>query len=195
MLTAVFVVVVLLGLLAIPIDLVYQMNWRGSLQGEIQLHWLFRLLRVHIPLKSSKTTQPAKRTHTKQHSRHKTRSKSKANPLVAWRQRSFRQRIIKFLHDLWQAIRKRDMHLQLLIGLDDPADTGQLWAVMGPLSAVLAQSQAVRIDIEPDFSESHLEVNSSGDIRIIPLQLLALLLALLLSPPFWYGLHQMRKAA
>jgi len=194
MLTAIFVVLLLLGLLAIPIDLVYRVNWQGKLQGELQLSWLFRLLRVRIPIEPSKSTQTTGQTRSKPHRRHKTRSKFRTNPLAAWRHRSFRRRIIRFVQDLWQAIHKRDMYLQLQIGLDDPADTGHLWAIMGPLSAVLAHSQTVHIDIEPDFSDSHFEFNSNGDIRIIPLQLLALLLALLLSPPFWSGMQQMRKA-
>jgi len=192
--TVLAILLVLLGLLAIPIDLVYRVNWRGSLQGEIQLCWLFRLLRVRIPLKPSPSKQSTTQPRDKQKPRRKSRARSRTNPLAAWRQRSFRRRIIKFLRDLWQAIHKREVHLHLLIGLDDPADTGQLWAIMGPLSAILAQSRNVQIDIEPDFSESHLEANSRGDIRIIPLQLLALVLVLLLSPPFWYGMQQMRKA-
>ena len=194
MLTAVCVILLLLlGLLAIPIDLIYRVNWRGKVQGDVQLRWLFGLLRLRIPLDASSSAQTKKARRPKKR-RHKPRAKSKTNPLAAWRQRSFRRRILRFLGDLWQAIHKRDVRLHLLIGLDDPADTGQLWAVMGPVSAVLAQSQSVAIDIEPDFSDSHLEFNSSGDIRIIPLQLLGLTLALLLSPPFWYGLQQMRKA-
>jgi len=194
MLMAVFaILLLLLGLLAIPIDLVYRLNWRGSLQGDVHLHWLFGLLRVRIPIEKSSSPQTTKETPAKPRHR-KRRNRSKVKPLAAWRHRSFRQRITRFLRDLWRAIHKRDMQLHLLIGLDDPADTGQLWAIMGPVSAVCAQSQAVHIDIEPDFTQSHLELNSRGDIRIIPLQLIAIAIALLLSPPFWYGLQQMRKA-
>jgi hypothetical protein len=189
------VLALLLGLLAIPVGVVYRVSWRGKFQGDIHLYWLFGLLHVRIPTAPTPSSPPHKNAKPKPSRRHKTKAKHKTNPLAAWRIRSFRQRIIKFLRDLWRAIHKRDVRLHLLIGLDDPADTGQLWALMGPLSAVLAQSRAVRIDIEPDFTESHLEFNSSGDIRVIPLQLIGLALALLLSPPFWYGLQQMRKAA
>jgi hypothetical protein len=185
---------VLLALLAIPIGLIYRLRWHGSLQGELHVHWLFGLLHLRIPVDAKSTSATTKKTRSKHTRPRRTKAKRKANPLAAWRIRPFRQRILKFVRALWRAIHKREVYLQLQIGLDDPADTGQLWALMGPLSAVLAQSQAVQIDIEPDFSESHLEFNSSGDIRIIPLQLLALTLALLLSPPFWYGMQQMRKA-
>lgn len=194
MLTALLVfVLVLLGLLAIPIDLVYRIHWHGRVQGEMHVHWLFGLLRVRIPVESKQPSSTARETHTK-HAQHKTKSRRRGNPLVALRIRAFRQRILKLLHDLWHAIHKREMQVQLQIGLDDPADTGQLWAVMGPLSAVLAQSRDVQIDIAPDFSESHFEFNSSGDIRIIPLQFIAIAVALLLSPAFWQGMQHMRSA-
>ena len=192
MLTAVLaILLVLLAWLAIPINLVYRVSWDGRFQGEAHLRWLFGFVHVRIPVAATSHTPTTKQKHTKPH---KTKSRRKSNPLAAWRLQSFRQRILKFLRDLWRAIHKRDVRLQLQIGLDDPADTGQLWAFMGPLSAILAQSRNVHIDIEPDFSDSHLEFNSSGDIRIIPLQLLALILGLLLSPPFWYGLQQMQTA-
>lgn len=186
------ILLVLLAWLAIPIDLVYRVNWDGRLQGEMRLRWLFGLVKVRIPVDA---TASAPKTKRRPHSKaQRPKSKHKTHPLAAWRIRAFRQRILKFLRDLWQAIHTRDLHLQLHIGLDDPADTGQLWAFMGPLSAILAQGRDVHIDIAPDFSDSRLEFNSRGDIRIIPLQLLAILFGLLLSPPFWYGLQRMQSA-
>ena len=188
------ILLVVLAVLAIPVELHYRVNWHGRMQGDMRLVWLFGLLRVRIPTTSTQSAASARKTHT-HHPRHrKTKSKRKSNPLAAWRLRSFRQRLIKFVHDLWRAMHKRDVRLHLLIGLDDPADTGQLWAVMGPLSAILAQCREVHIDIEPDFTDTRFEFNSSGNIRVIPLQLLALIFALLLSPPFWHGVQQMRKA-
>jgi len=194
MLTVVLaVLIVLLVLLAIPIGLDYRLSWPGGNRGEVHLVWLFGLLRVRIPV-ASEPTAPAKPAHPKRVRKHKTRTKCKTNPLAAWRFKPFRQRILRFIRDLWTAVHKRDVRLQLLIGLSDPADTGQLWALMGPVSAVLTYSRDVEIDIEPDFTESTLEIRSSGYIRVIPLQLLGLSLALLLSPPFWLGLQKMRGA-
>lgn len=188
------ILIVLLGLLAIPIGLDYRVNWRGKLQGEIYLSWLFGLLHVRIPTDTSASATTDQQTRAKPKRRHKTKSRRKANPLAAWRLRPFRRRLIRFVQQLWRAIHKRDLRVQLRIGLGDPADTGQLWAIMGPLSAVLAQSETVAIELEADFMDATLEFASSGRIRVIPLQLLGLTFALLLSPPFWQGVRRMRTA-
>jgi hypothetical protein len=185
------VLLTLLGLLAIPLGLNYRVNWRGRLRGDIQLRWLFGLLRISIPTESSPAGSPPP-AGTRRHRQAKARRRT--NPLAVWGQRRFRQRLLRFARDLWQAIHKRDLCVQLRIGLDDPADTGRLWAIMGPLSAFASCSPAIEIDIEPDFMQSTLEFSSSGQIRIIPLQLLGLALGLLLSPAFWQGMLQFKRA-
>lgn len=196
MLTTLLVtLLVLVGLLAIPLGLDYRVNWHGRFQGDIRLRWLFGLVNVAIP---TDTTAPAAKaeqvTAKRRRRRRNPKSRRKARPLAAWRLRPFRQRLIKFGRSLWQAINKRELRLQLRIGLDDPADTGQLWAFMGPLSAIASHSRSIEIAIEPDFQQSTLELDSSGRFRLIPLQLLGLTLALLLSPSFWRGMQHMRKA-
>jgi len=188
------VLLVLLGVMTIPLGLDFQMNWRGRLQGDIHLIWLFGLVHLRLPTESVPASSKSGPTGVKPRPQRKTKTKQKTNPLAVWRLRPFRRRIIRFVRDLWRAIHKRDLRLQLRIGLDDPADTGQLWALMGPLSAIAANSQAAEVSIEPDFMQSTLEFRSSGRIRLIPLQLLGLTLGLLLSPSFWRGMRQMKKA-
>lgn len=195
MLTGVLAFLLLIiALLAIPLTLVYQFTWREHWQGEVELQWLFGLLHVRIPVSPAKTPPAERKARPKQSRRTKTKAKSKTNPIAALRQRSFRQRIVKFMRDLWRAIHKRDICLHMQIGLDDPADTGRLWAFAGPVSALLANNQEVQVDIQPNFADAVLELTSSGNIRIIPVQILALTIALLLSPPFWQGMQQMRNA-
>jgi hypothetical protein len=189
------VLLLVLGLLAVPLGLDYRLNWRGRLQGEIHLIWLFGLLRLRIPTDSTPAAADQKTAAKPKRRRQPSGRKSRSSPLAAWRLRPFRQRIFRFVRDLWRAVHKHDLRLRLRIGLDDPADTGQLWALMGPLSAIAANSQAAEVSIEPDFMQSTLELHSSGRIRLVPLQLLGLALGLLLSPAFWQGMRQMKKAA
>jgi hypothetical protein len=95
---------------------------------------------------------------------------------------------------VWRAIHKKNVRLLVRLGLGDPADTGQLWAIFGPLSAMLASLRDIRIAIEPDFLDTTFEVDSSGTIRLIPLQFAILALGLLFSPPMWRGIMLMRKS-
>ena len=186
---------VIIALLAIPVTLHYEVSWQGSWQGEIRLLWVFGLVRLRIPVSptqpSPSAIEPGPQTH-----QHKKRPASKqSNPLTVLRQKAFRKRVMRFICELWHAIQKRDISLSVRIGLDDPADTGQLWAMLGPLTGMLANIRQVSIGIEPEFSASTLELDSRGWIRIIPLQLLYLVLALLLSPAIWQGVRQMRRSA
>ena len=60
---------------------------------------------------------------------------------------------------------------------------------------MLAMFQDILIEIEPEFVDTVFELDSSGNIRVIPLQLLYIASGLLVSPAFWRGVNQMRVAA
>lgn len=187
------ILLVLIVLLAIPVVMIYQVSWEGTFEGEIKLHWLFGLVHIAIPVTPSKAKQPGSKT-PRQKKRKKKARKKKTSPFAAIRQKSFRDRVLRFIRDIWRAIDKRNLLLRIRIGLDDPADTGQLWALLGPLSGLLANIRQATIQIQPEFHESVFELDSSGRIRLIPLQMIGLTLALLLSPPFWRGVNRMRGA-
>jgi len=186
---------VIIVLLAIPIALRYQVSWQGALQGEIRLYWAFGLVRLRIPVSAAQSAPSQIEQAPQTHRRKKRSARRKSNPLAAIRQRAFRRRVLRFIREFWCAIQKRDMNLRIRIGLEDPADTGQLWALLGPVAGMLANIRQVSIGIEPEFSASTLELDSSGWIRIVPLQLLYLILALLLSPAIWQGIRRIRRSA
>jgi hypothetical protein len=194
MLTGVMAFLLLLiTLLAIPLTLIVQVSWQQAFQGDIKLHWAFGLIRVRLPLFQSKPP-PAQGNEPAQKIRQQKASPGKAfNPLAAFRQKSFRRRIIRFMRALWHAFHRRDISLRIRLGLGDPADTGQLWAIVGPVSGILANIQEASITIEPEFFDATFELDSYGSIRFIPLQMIYLTVGLLLSPAVWRGIIQMRK--
>jgi hypothetical protein len=179
---------VLIALLAIPVSLTFQLSWRQVFEGRLKLQWLFGLVRIELPVSQS-NIQALPGNKIKQQKRKKIPEK-KSSVIAAIVQKSFRRRIIRFIRDVWRAIHKHDVRLRVRIGLGDPADTGQLWSIVGPVSGVLATVQEVSIDIEPEFIDTVFELDSNGNIRIIPLQLIYLTLALLLSPSIWRGIRQ-----
>ena len=183
MLTGVLVFLLfLVALLAIPVTLTFQLSWPGVSQENALLEWGFGLVKVRVPASEPKAHSFGKNSYGK-----------KTNLLPAVRLKSFRRRIARFIGDLWRAIHKEDLSLRVRVGLGDPADTGQLWAIVGPIAGLLTTVQGAAIAIEPEFSESTFELNSAGSIRLIPLQLIWLTIALLLSPPIWQGLVKMRN--
>lgn len=191
MLTGVAVVLlVVIALLAIPVSLTFQVSWPKVVQNDVYLRWAFGLVRVRIP-----PPQAAKDTSNDKNSKHEKRSsEEKSNAFLLIRQQAFRRRIIRYVGDLWYAVHKENVELHIRAGLDNPADTGQLWAILGPVSGVLANIKGASISIAPEFSDETFEIHSRGHIRVVPLQLLFLTIALLFSPPVWQGFRQMRLA-
>lgn len=185
-------VLLLIALLAIPVTLTFEVAWRQVLHSDIKLRWAFGLVRVTIPpiepkIPATEGEEPGQKVGRYERSPGKKRS-----IFAVVRQKELRRRIFRFVHDVWHAIHKKDLSLRVRIGLGDPADTGQLWAVCGPVAALLANVQEASIDIEPEFLDAIFELDSSGSIRIIPLQMIYLTVALLLSPPVWQGIRKVR---
>ncbi|HEX9803135.1 MAG TPA: DUF2953 domain-containing protein [Gammaproteobacteria bacterium] len=196
MLTGVALFLLLLvALLAIPVTLTFRLAWQQTLRGQVQLGWAFGLLRVRIPLSKTASASSAGDKPLQKKARHREPPRKGGNPFRLMRQKPFRRRIIRFVGELWRALHKQDVRLRLRVGLGDPADTGQLWAIMGPLAGVLANTREASITIEPDFMDALFEFDGSGRIRFVPLQLLWLTLAMLLSPPVRQGMMQMRRTA
>ena len=183
----------LIALLAIPVKLTFHASWPQAFKDYIKLQWAFGLVSVRLPLLQSKEPSTEGEELEQKIKPLGPSSRKNKNSLALIRQKSFRQRIIRFVSDFWHAVHKRDVILHIRIGLDDPADTGQLWAIVGPVAAILANIKDASIEIEPEFFDTTFELDGSGNIRFIPLQIIYLTIGMLLSPSVWQGIKQMRK--
>lgn len=176
----------LIALLAIPVSIIFQVSWKKSLRSKIRLNWLFGLVRFSLSPGYSPSASQVEDKATKK-KRHKPKSpvskKSSRFPAV-W-QKNFYRRVIRFVRDVWRAVKKENLMLHARIGLGDPADTGQLWAVLGAVAGMLASIKQASISIEPEFQEMIFELDGSGEVRIIPLQLLYIVMGFMLSPTLW----------
>lgn len=182
----------LIALLAIPVTLKFRISWKHVFEHDIKLQWGFGLVRLRIPPLQPKPPSlggdalgqgigPLKRSSSK-----------KDHFFAVVRRKELRRRLIRFIRDLWHAVQTKNLNLHIRVGLGDPADTGQLWAIVGPVAGMLANVQEASVIIEPEFLDATFELNSSGSIRIVPLQMVCLAVALLLSPAIWQGIRQMR---
>jgi hypothetical protein len=152
---------------------------------------MFGLVRVQLPVARSKPPNLKQQTGNRK-KRTRKPSANKSNPLAAIQHKAFRQRVFRFVRDIWRVIHKQNLSLRVRIGLGDPADTGRLWAVVGPVAGMLTVVQDTSIEIAPEFSDAVFELDSSGNISIVPLQMIYLTFGLLLSLSFWQGLKRIR---
>ena len=181
--------VAVIALLAMPVTLSFRLAWPDVADNDVRLGWAFGLVRVNFPTTPAGPDRPSGQQPM---DRQAPSSRRKVNVWAAIRQSGFRRRVGRFMGDLWRAVHKRDVRLRVRIGLGDPADTGQLWGAIGPVSGVLGNFRDIAIFIEPEFQEETLALAGSGRIRIVPLQLLYLAVGLGLSPAIWRGLRAMR---
>ena len=79
----------------------------------------------------------------------------------------------KLLKDLLSAFRFRDVIADFTLGLGNPADTGLLFAVIGPATALFGESRFHKLIFRPSFSDDTvLEGYSHGTVRLRPIRLI-----------------------
>jgi hypothetical protein len=196
MLVATFLGLVLLALalLAVPLACSFRLAVPPEPDNAVSLQWAFGLVTKQFDAGGS--IGPAASAGSSESNPASTQQ----SPRVQWpvlkalRDAAFRRRLAQFCSDLWSGIRKEKVHLHLRVGLGDPADTGQLWGLLGPLSGLLATIRDASIRIEPDFQNAVCALHGSGRVRIVPLQIVCITAALLCSPSLWRGVSRMRQA-
>lgn len=196
LLTIAILLALLLGLLAIPLSLSFSISRQQQLQGYARFRWLFGLVKFQadFPIET-KPTRHEKMPRTKQSKTQKAKNNVRSG-IALFKQSSFRRHIMKFIKNVLRATHAQDLYLRLRIGLGDPADTGMLWAVMGPISGMIKNLQDATIDIEPEFIEAVIEVESHGRFHFIPLQFIALTIVFILSPTTiraWRATRQVKQ--
>ena len=193
MLTALLILVVLLiALLAVPVVFEIDVSGENEFRGHIMLIWAFGLLRVKIarfPRVAKSDSKAARKPREKKPARKSRKSGGSIQQAIG--NAEFRRRILRFLRDFWRAVHKDGLRLHLRLGLDDPANTGLLWAVLGPLSGWLMTLREASVWLEPEFRGATVALDSAGRIWFVPLRLLQLILGLVLSPTFWRGMKSM----
>lgn len=190
-LTLGLLLILFIGLLAVPLTVLFSIHRVEETRGVVRFRWLFGLVRfqVRIPQAPRAETRSARKKKPKP-----VRKKGNAGGALSLiRQRRFRRRVFKFIRDILRATHGRDLFLRLRIGLGDPADTGCLWALVGPIAGLAQNLRSAVVRIEPEFVDPVLEIESHGQFRLVPIQFIALAAAFVLSPTMLRAWRQFRR--
>jgi hypothetical protein len=185
----------LILLLAIPLDLTFNINRVNQLQGQLMFLWLFGLVRFKVSIPDNVLTN--NRKYNLKRSKTKKPKQDKGNlpslrSINLLQQPDFRRRLYKFIKDLLHAANAHELTFKARIGLGDPADTGQLWAFMGPLAALVANYHTARVSIEPEFMDSIFEIHSHGKFHLVPLKFITVVIAFVFSPQSIHAWRSLR---
>lgn len=170
----------LLAILAIPVNLVFTIHRHESSQWRVDLCWLFGLIR--IPLPSHRTTRKVRKRPPAKKRKMPFLFGGRGRFMPVLKSKGFMKRIVRLLKDLSKTVHVHRLGVRARLGLDDPADTGRLWGMAGPLAALLSHSRSVHVHLEPEFTAETFDLDGEGHLRIIPLQIIFVILTFLISP-------------
>jgi hypothetical protein len=168
----------LIALLAIPVDVKFSVRLHERFKARVMIAWMFGLVRLPMP---STTGKPSRQEPSP-----KTRKgkplKGSRSMVTMLRSEGFWPRLVRFASDILNVMQVRIFRLRVRLGLEDPADTGQIWAYVGPLTAILAGARGTDIEIEPDFDRAFLSVDGNAELRVIPIRVLVVAVPFIGSP-------------
>lgn len=173
----------MLALLSVPVDLSYRLHLRAGVEGRISIGWLFGLVRIPIRLGGERSKKKAEKRRKKR--ARKAKKAGLGDSRRVFMTAEFWRWVRRLLRRLLARIQVYGLFLRVRLGLGDPADTGLLWAWVGPLAALLANFPLADVRIEPNFMEAELVVESEGELRLYPIALIATVVATALSPSTW----------
>ena len=164
-------------LLAIPVDITFTLQSEKDLQARLTIGWLFGLLRIPVHPEDGESGPAASSQQTG-----RKRDRRGLHPGAMLLSQGFLARLIRLLRRLKDCIHIRSLRLHLLLGLDDPADTGRLWGMLGPLTLAHPAPAVTDLVIQPEFTGAAFQIDGAGVVRILPIEVLGTLLAFALSP-------------
>jgi hypothetical protein len=169
----------LIALLVIPVDVKCSVCCHETFRARVKIAWMFGLVRLPIP---SKTEKPSRQEPLPKTGKEKPLHKGSRNMVTMLRSEGFGLRLVRFASDILSVMQVRIFRLRVRLGLEDPADTGQIWASVGPVTAMLAGARGMDIEIEPDFERAFLSVDGNAELRVIPIRVIVVVIPFIGSP-------------
>lgn len=194
LLTLAILLAILIVLLILPITVVFRIDRFKEIRGHVIFQWFFGLLRFRIGIPGAARVEQQYKRKLKGKTRKRKQFANVHNVIALLKQSAFRRRVIRFIKGVLRATHARDLYLRLRIGLGDPADTGRLWGLLGPIAGIATTLHSTEVRIEPEFMAPVLEIESHGEFRLIPLQFIVLATAFVVSPTTIHAWRTLRRS-
>lgn len=184
------VLLVLAGLAAltafvlwIPVDVTARLEADGAPRFGVRLRWLFGLVTRELTARRMPREkieeEPAKAERRKPGLRRGW--KGIRSLLSLLRTKGLLSRLVRLVKEFFHCFRVNELRIDLRVGLDNPADTGLLFAVIAPVNFIPA-SRNRQVRVQPAFEDAALEGYAYGTLRLRPIRLVPPLAKFTLSP-------------
>ena len=172
-------VALFLLVLSVPLDLALRLDVHGRTRFSLKLVWLFGLVGKELGRRKKKgklkKAKPEKAKEKKGGAR---------KALKILRTKGLLRQLKILVTDVLSSLSIRQLRADFRIGLDNPADTGLLFALIGPSLIFLSPSVRRSISIKPSFEvEAVLEGYAQAAVRLRPIRLVIPLLKFVFSLP------------
>lgn len=165
--------------LIVPLDGVWHVDIYGRPRFSLRLAWLFGLFSKEVEKREKKAVEEKEVPEGKPRPAKKI---SARNILRILRTKGLLKQLVTFLKDILSCLRFKKFEADLTVGFDNPADTGLLFAFIGPSLLFLKPPPPHQIRVQPSFDpvcQGHL----SGTVRLQPILLVPPLLKFTFSLP------------
>jgi hypothetical protein len=172
-------VLLLFLILCVPLDMALHADVHGKPKFRLRFSWLFGLVNKEI---TSEKEKPEKKKRAVKGER-KYRWRDTRVIFKTLRTKGLLRRLKDLIiKGIFSHLKAKDLIADFKIGLGDPADTGLLFAFIGPACVFLGSSHLHQIRVEPSFGDDAvLEGYSQGTTRLHPIQLIPPLLKFIFS--------------
>lgn len=157
--------------LCVPLDAVLSMDASGRPKFRLRLVWLFGLISKEVSREKKKPEEKLK----------KKRGIGFRNTLKILQARGLPGQLKDLVKDSLSQFKIKNLVANFKIGLDNPADTGLLFALIGSTTPFLRLPSQYQIRVQPSFDKAVFEGFSYGHVRLRPIKLVGPFMRLVFS--------------
>jgi len=171
----------LMGLLAVPVLFVIDVERGEAVRARWHVSWLFGLVKVRSPHRRAASSTSASDTRRAQVSANRRKGAPRSGSAVL-RTRGLVRRVVQLAFALSRKVELERFHLDAAFGFENPADTGLVYGCLAPF-LVLAAARGLDIQCMPMFLEPGVRGVLGATVRARPLVVLGTIIGFLVSPP------------
>ena len=158
-------------LLCVPLDLVFRTDIDGKPRFSMRVIWLFGLVSHEVRRKKKKPEEEGAIEHKQKRQDWIWRIRVTFEVL---RTKGLLRQFVSLVKRICRHIKIKELVANFNVGLDNPADTGLLFAFIAPANLLLRYFSPHQIKIEPSFAgDTIIEGHLYGAVRVRPIQLAA----------------------
>ena len=163
----------LLGLvilvLCVPLDATLSIDTSAKPTFRLRMAWFFGLISKELRREKKKPEEKKKVVEEK---RKKKRKFEFRKILKILRTKGLLKQVRNLVRSILGQLRIKELAVNLKLGLEDPADTGLVFALIGPATSFLNFPSQYQINVQPSFyGEDVFEGSLRGVLRLQPIRL------------------------